>query len=213
MPSLTNGQEYDFRLTATNSGTNSTPSTIVSAIPVEQTVFNLVTNIEYNAAGLKEKVEYGNGNTTDYEYDDRLRLIRIHTTDVATVTIQDLKYEYDGVGNITKIMNEVENKDQDFIYDEIGRLLSATGEYTPGQGLETKNYQYNPIGNLINKDNETYGYETDGSKPVHGVTAIGTGESFDYDANGNMVQQITGSVTKQFIFGRSKPSRVHKRRQ
>ena len=75
-----------------------------------------MTNIDYNAKGQREKIDYRNGATTTYEYDPLTwRLLRLKTTRTANAdatasqlfkdssVVQDLRYSYDPVGNITRI--------------------------------------------------------------------------------------------------------------
>src|SRR5205823_11870135 len=75
-----------------------------------------VTNIDYNAKGQREKIDYQNGATITYEYDPlTFRLSRLKTTRPANLdatasqlfndpsVVQDLRYWYDPVGNITRI--------------------------------------------------------------------------------------------------------------
>jgi Insecticide toxin TcdB middle/C-terminal region/Insecticide toxin TcdB middle/N-terminal region len=74
-----------------------------------------VKNIDYNAKGQRTLIDYGNGASTAYKYDDKtFRLVHLKTTrnaaqnglaaqifaDVAMV--QDLDYTYDPAGNITR---------------------------------------------------------------------------------------------------------------
>ena len=64
-----------------------------------------VDNIDYDAKGQREKIVYGNGVTTAYEYEkETYRLIRLVTTRAKNPkTLQDLTYTYDPAGNITTI--------------------------------------------------------------------------------------------------------------
>ena len=63
-----------------------------------------VTDIDYDAKGQRERIDYGNGVSTTYDYDPlTFRLIRLHTLREAASALQDLSYTYDPVGNITHI--------------------------------------------------------------------------------------------------------------
>jgi RHS repeat-associated protein len=115
-----------------------------------------VTNIDYNAKGQRQLIEYGNGASTTYDYDPKtFRLTRLRTTrpqgfngissklfqDPAVV--QDLNYSYDPSGNITRIRNKAlpvlhYNNEQidptsDYTCDANYRLLAATGREHIGQ--------------------------------------------------------------------------------
>ena len=97
-----------------------------------------VVNMDYDAKGQRQQIEYGNGVTTDYEYeDDTYRLLRLFTTLNPNKRLQDLNYVYDPAGNITEI---TDNAQQDiffcnqhvkpqskYLYDPLYRLKEATG--------------------------------------------------------------------------------------
>jgi hypothetical protein len=104
-----------------------------------------VKNIDYNAKGQRELIEYGNGvqTTTTYEYDKKtFRLIHLRTLR-GTKRLQDLFYTYDPVGNITAIRDDAQQTiyfdgqvvrpDAEYIYDAIYRLVEATGREHIGQ--------------------------------------------------------------------------------
>jgi RHS repeat-associated protein len=102
-----------------------------------------VKNIDYNARGQREFIEYGNGARTSYEYDDKtFRLIHLRTLH-GTKRLQDLFYIYDPVGNITTIRDDAQQTiyfngqvvrpDTEYKYDAIYRLVEATGREHIGQ--------------------------------------------------------------------------------
>ncbi|MCY1066913.1 RHS repeat-associated core domain-containing protein [Nannocystis sp. RBIL2] len=106
------------------------------------TATDIVTNIDYNARGQRLLIEYGNGSTTDYEYDpNNFRVTRIHTERPPTYaglrTVQDLRYHYDPSGNIAQIRDQAQqgvffdnayvDPTQKFRYDPTYRLIEATG--------------------------------------------------------------------------------------
>jgi len=139
-----------------------------------------VSNVKYNAAGQILEIEYGNKTKTIYTYNTQsLRLLRFETKDAQGQLIQDLHYDYDSAGNIKGITDTVNTATQTFYYDALNRLTQAQGNYG------TKFYQYNQIGNIIQKDNLTFTYGQNGAGP-HAVTSLSNGTTFQYDANGNM---------------------------
>jgi RHS repeat-associated protein len=126
---------------------------------------HFVTNIDYNAKGQRERIEYGNGVTTEYTYDaETFRLIHLHTTRppglnsfagqlfVHPATVQDLRYAYDPAGNITSIRDDAlpvifYNNQQvtpisTYTYDAIYRLITAEGREHIGQTA----LDFNPAG-------------------------------------------------------------------
>jgi RHS repeat-associated protein len=100
---------------------------------------DFVSNISYNPKGQRERISYGNGATTRYDYDERtFRLTRLLTTrNNGTEKLQDLNYTYDPVGNITQIADhaqeslffdgQVVSPSQTFEYNALYRLTRATG--------------------------------------------------------------------------------------
>ncbi|WP_409071735.1 SpvB/TcaC N-terminal domain-containing protein [Burkholderia ubonensis] len=122
-----------------------------------------VTNIDYNAKGQREKIDYKNGATTTYEYDPlTFRLSRLKTTRPANTdatasqlfntssVVQDLHYSYDPVGNITRIedlaLKTIVHAGQNaepvgsYIYDAVYRLIEAKSREHIGQNA----FDFNP---------------------------------------------------------------------
>ncbi|MGA9768041.1 MAG: SpvB/TcaC N-terminal domain-containing protein [Blastocatellia bacterium] len=146
---------------------------------------SFINKIEHDQKGQRQRIEYGNGAVTRFTYDDQtFRVRRIQTTRITDGAIlQDLNYTYDPVGNITLISDLAQQKiffnnqiilpDNDFTYDALYRLISATGREQiagnapvsqfdefrthlphPANGKEVQNYRqqydYDQAGNLIN---------------------------------------------------------------
>ncbi|MDN0108986.1 hypothetical protein QVN76_19210, partial [Yersinia rochesterensis] len=73
----------------------------------------IVQSLTYSAAGQKLREESGNGVVTEYRYEaETQRLIGIKTARPALkdrpTLLQDLRYDYDPVGNILAIHNDAE---------------------------------------------------------------------------------------------------------
>ena len=186
---LTNGQEWHIRVISYNQY-NQTESNTVSDTPMAAPSQVYVENVKYNEIGQKTYIRYGNGVVTEYEYYPfNYRLKRIHTYDDQGTNLQDLEYEYDGVGNITKITNSLQPNTQEFIYDDLGRLVQAIGD-TYG----TKTYDPTPDGNLEQKGSELQ-YYGENLEPEHALTSTSGGKTFSYDANGNMKTMLEGGVS------------------
>ena len=153
-----------------------------------------ITNIDYDERGQRMLVEHGNGASTTYTYDlETFRLVRLFTTRKSDdVSLQDLQYYYDPVGNITHlqdgadIQNVVYFKNKrvepsaDYTYDAIYRLSAATGREHLGQTGGGPNppspQSYNDWPNI------NLPHPNDGN-------AMGTyTENFRYDAVGNILQ-------------------------
>ena len=99
-----------------------------------------VSDFDYNARGQRLSCTHGNGTVATYEYDPQtFRVARLHLERPGSPpdSLQDLRYTYDPVGNITQIRdlaqqtiffdNSVVSPDQLFEYSAVYRLISATG--------------------------------------------------------------------------------------
>ena len=104
-----------------------------------------VTYINYNAKGQREIIDYGNGSRTHYTYDPlTFRMIHLLThRKEDQARLQDLRYAFDPVGNITSIRddaqetvyfkNQVVSANNEYVYDAIYRLIAAEGREHAGQ--------------------------------------------------------------------------------
>jgi len=139
-----------------------------------------VNDVDYNAMGQMTYIQYGNGTYTNYTYDsETTRLSNLKTNNGS---LQNLTYTFDDAGNVTRIEDGVNTATQDFIYDDLNRLVRAAGAYG------TIDYEYDAIGNLKRKGSATFEYGENGAGP-HAVTSSSTGKTFSYDDNGNMIMR------------------------
>jgi RHS repeat-associated protein len=119
-----------------------------------------VTGIDYDARGHRQRIDYGNGASTFYDYDPlTFRLIQLVTRRDAIgfpddcpqpppagwsgCQVQNLRYTYDPVGNITHIRDDAQQTiyfcnprvepSADYRYDAMYRLTEATGREHIGQ--------------------------------------------------------------------------------
>jgi RHS repeat-associated protein len=121
-------------------------------LTVHGQVTEAVRNIEYDAKGQRQRIQYGNGTTTRYHYDPKtFRLLQLRTTRTGTGgslpslpsnlsepnALQNLYYTYDPAGNISEIHDDayepvffnnqrVEPRSR-YTYDALHRLIEATG--------------------------------------------------------------------------------------
>ena len=150
-----------------------------------------VANIDYDAKGQRQRINYGNGATTAYTYDDEtFRLTNLRTTRTSDGDLQDLHYTYDPVGNITHIRDDAQQTiyfrnrrvepSSDYTYDALYRLIEATGREHLGQIDGTPNVPTPP--DAFN------GFHTRLDHPGDG-NAMGTYvERYVYDAVGNFLR-------------------------
>ncbi len=153
-----------------------------------------VTNIDYDAKGQRQRIDYGNGTSTTYEYDPlTFRLTHLRTRR-GTELLQDLGYTYDPVGNITNIRDDAQQTiffrnqrvepSNEYTYDALYRLIEATGREHLGQGGAPIPHSHN--------DSPRTGLKSGNVPGQFGpneVSAMGTYiERYVYDAVGNFLQ-------------------------
>ena len=165
-----------------------------------------VTNIDYNAKGQRTRIDFGNGASTEYAYDDQtFRLVHLKTSSTSgaspTSVFQDLFYTFDPVGNITHIRDDAQQtiyfKNQvvvpicDYVYDPIYRLTQATGREHIGQLAQPQ----------TNWDDR---FRTNIPLPADGLAMRNYTEQYFYDGIGNfdrMVHQVAvGSWTRTYSY-------------
>ncbi|MCB9446564.1 MAG: RHS repeat protein, partial [Ardenticatenaceae bacterium] len=103
----------------------------------------------------------------------------------------DFTYEYDKVGNITKMttLSTAGTDTQTFGYDELNRLVSASASGVAPTYSDA--YAYNQIGNVTSFDGAAYTYS---ASHIHAV-ATANGVTYTYDLNGNMtLRDASGAV-------------------
>jgi RHS repeat-associated protein len=160
-----------------------------------------VTNIDYNAKGQRVLVEYQNGASTSYTYDQAtFRLTNLTTSRAGFTadaqTVQDLSYTYDPIGNITYIEDDADihnviyfrnqrvEPSADYTYDPTYRLIQASGREQ--LGLDANNKPLPPTATSYNDVPRVllWPVPTDGN-------AVGTyTETYQYDPVGNFINFI-----------------------
>ena len=118
----------------------------------EQTI---VASLRYSAAGQKLHEVHGNGVVTTYIYEPQTQ----HLTGIkterpvghpsGTKVLQDLRYEYDPVGNVLKVSNDAEKTrfwrnqkaepENTYVYDSLYQLVSVTGREMAGAAQQSSN--------------------------------------------------------------------------
>jgi RHS repeat-associated protein len=184
-----------------------------------------VTGVSYDAKGQRLQIDYGNGATTNYDYDEKtFRLKRLRTTRADAAQLQDLSYTYDPVGNITAIRddaqktiyfnNQIVDAGGEYEYDAIYRLINATGREHLGQSSGQANAPHQPTdddafrtnllhpgdGNAMGNYAENYQYDEVGNilRMIHTALSGSWTRNYQYDANSNrllLTSNPSGSLT------------------
>jgi RHS repeat-associated protein len=150
----------------------------------EETVF--IRNINYDAKGQRQRIDYGNNVITKYDYDPktfRLRNLKTLRNESADL-LQDLNYHYDPVGNITEIQddsqathffnNTVVEPSSKYVYDALYRLVHATGREHIGQNQPSE-----PLSKMFPK-----------VQPGDGKAMRRYSQEYQYDGVGNILSMI-----------------------
>ena len=172
--------------------------------------YNYVDDILYNRFELKAGQLYGNGTHSHYSYDVLHRLDTLKLYDANGNALQDIKYNYDAVGNICSIQNNASivnalggRYTYTYEYDSLYRLTEGiVTVYAPRKTLhDTVRMTYYADGRIASKyqkgsryvvngpnfnQNVTYTYHT--SQP-HTADEVG-GRNYTWDANGNMLSEV-----------------------
>ena len=120
----------------------------------------VLTNLDYAPSGQLARMHYGNGVSTAYEYDDRLRLNRLNTMDAERSPLLSYVYHFDGASNIVRIDDRRPGSealahapervnDQAFEYDDLYRLARVRYGFEVGEHAASVSYRYDRIGNLL----------------------------------------------------------------
>lgn len=198
--------------------------------------FNLITNsyagdkeyiknIDYNEKGQRNFIKYGNGVRTIYEYDpETMRLIYLRSNH-NTKVLQDLRYTYDPVGNITFIKddahdpeffsNQVVESSSSYSYDALYRLVQATGrENNTALNFDKDNWNDAPFMHQINPGNpmavwnytQKYSYDSVGniSQIIHmndGSSANWWTRNYEYETINNRLKNTkVGQGANSFTY-------------
>jgi RHS repeat-associated protein len=147
----------------------------------------IVVNIDYNEKGQRLRIERGNGVTTRYAYDKQnFNIIRVVSETAGNQVVQDLRYTYDAVGNVTHIddaavplqffNNQVITGVSTFSYDAFYQLTQATGR---------ENNVVFSFGSRDNWNDQLYAHALNNGDPA--ATRNYT-QSYSYDLAGNLLE-------------------------
>jgi hypothetical protein len=123
---------------------------------------NILSGLSYLPSGQQQRIDYGNGVRTTYDYDARQRMNRLFTRQTTSnVELVHFAYDLDPVSNIDAIhdqrpvsavgLKDPRRNSQRFGYDSLYRLTRAqynepdSGDANAGQ----INYRYDRIGNML----------------------------------------------------------------
>lgn len=185
------------------------------------TATTFVSNIDYDAKGQRQRIQYGNGSTTRYDHDPlTYRLTRLLTTrNSGTDILQDLSYTYDPSGNVVQITdaaqqtiffnNQVVSPTALYEYDALYRLTKATGRehVNNGAGTEPETEGFNPAqplkddGAALRNYTRQWSYDQVGNilSLIHTANGGSWSRAYAYATDSNRLASTTvGSVTQTY---------------
>ena len=197
------------------------------SLKAQATFTPFVTNIDYNAKGQRELIEYGNGARTSNAYDPlTFRLANLKTTRANdTSDLQALTYTYDSVGNISSIAdaaqqtvyfkNEVVKASGSYVYDAVYRLIQAKGREHAGNPDQPET-SYNDVprvrlplptdGRAMHNYRELYQYDAVGNilEVLHSAAGNGNWrrryEYGDINANNRLTKTSVGNTKDHYSY-------------
>jgi len=159
----------------------------------------IVASLTYSAAGQKLREVHGNGVVTTYAYEPQTqRLTGIKTARPAghasgAEILQDLRYEYDPVGNVLKITNDAEETrfwrnqkvvpENTYVYDSLYQLVSATGREMANAGQQRSSLPPATVplpadSSAYTSYTRTYSYDSAGNLTQIHHSALATDNSY-----------------------------------
>lgn len=184
-------------------------------LPNTTSDIGIVKTITYDAKGQRQQILYGNEIKTLYSYDPQtFRLVQLLTLRADT-SLQNLEYTYDPIGNIIAIQdnaqqttyfhNQVISPQNEYFYDALYRLLSASGREQIGLGGVPQT-TYNDVG------------RTQLAHPMDGQAIRSYKEQYEYDEVGNLLRlvhhAVNGNWLRSYAYGESsliQPSKKNNR--
>ena len=137
------------------------------------------------------------GTTKNFSYDPLMRIKQIETKDPGQNELLNYQYNYDKMDNITA--RDTEHGAYAYGYDDLYRLTNVDN---PVQDDEA--FTYDLVGNRLTAADTTgdWTYNDNNELVTSAPSSSGTtGETtFDYDANGNMVQKTVDGVVTSYVY-------------
>src|SRR2546427_1258000 len=135
-----------------------------------------VSSVTYHPSGAMAGLTFANGKVTTIDHDNRYRVSTLRTPSVLSLT-----YSYDGVSNVTSIVDGLNgDRTRSMTYDNVDRLASASGIWG------SMSFAYDALGNRTSKitsgGTTTYSYSSNRLATATGAEA----DTYAYDPNGNL---------------------------
>jgi RHS repeat-associated protein len=144
-----------------------------------------------------EKLDYGNTDNVQYEYDNLGRIVKeSYWKDGATECDDFVAYTYDNDGNLATVFDSATGITTTYYYDLLGRALYYTKADATGQ-IQSVQYAYDVKNNLtgltetVGNSTQGYVYEYDDDNRIIKVTRGNTTVNYTYDGFGRLIEKVT----------------------
>ena len=172
---------------------------------------NLIVAYTYDATGRLIQKDMGNGTRTVYAYDADGEVLSITNSAPDHFTVNSFDdYTYDELGNMLTDTNQ--DGEWTYSYDADSQLIHAVflPNVSDPDGLTAQDlqYAYEPAGNRISEtvNGVTTTYVTNNVNEYTSSTTGGITTNYQWDANGNLIEQITGERHEHLHVQRSEPT-------
>jgi len=161
----------------------------------------------YDDVGNRASVDYANGTSTSYQYDDLNRLTVLSQFDTADALSERHTYTLGDNGNRTQHA-ELSGRIVDYTYDDLYRLTEE-GVTDATLGNRTSNWTYDAVGNRLTQTETssagttttTYVYDDNDRLTTETATGLNPGTtSYGYDNNGNTLSKVDGTGTTSYAY-------------
>ncbi|MFZ5933929.1 RHS repeat-associated core domain-containing protein [Pseudomonas sp. HS6-2] len=171
----------------------------------------VVTALTHSAEGRKLNETHGNGVTCTYQYEPRTQRLAIIRVKRQTGLLQDLRYQYDPVGNVLNARDESQQTriwrnqrvgpESLYGYDSLYQLVSANGREMANAGRQ--NSHSTPASLPLASDNATYTryirhyhYDTAGNLTQirHSAPATNNGYTTDITVSNRSNRGVTSTL-------------------
>ena len=168
-----------------------------------------VTSYDYDGMRRVTRQSYPNGWAAENEYDSMGRVVKIWDIDPSQKDLKTIKhtYSYDAYGNLLSEYKRGNGQGQAkedwaYQYDELNRLVQAHEDH----GNQTRNYQYDSLGNLTcewNSNNVVVDYKLNNLNQITTKSDDGwkTWTDYSYDKRGNNTKKVHYKNKKALTVG------------
>jgi len=144
------------------------------------------TSYIYDALGRQTQILYPNGVSTNYEYNNRNRIIKISHSNSSNSILQSFTYTLDALGNRVKIVED-NNRTVAYEYNSVNQLIKEVVSHDPNNKNTSTTYAYDDVGNLQTKTID--GINTEYSYNENDQLILKDSITYSYDDNGNLLSK------------------------